>query len=374
MKTSVLHQKFLTICSILFLIAGSDITTSRKLQLKSITFLFIRTFVILAASYYQGIRTLLLAYNGYWCTNPYWFLESVPFLILALEMVITYTLLSMKRRQILQFVNMILIRLPASAIRLEMTALIVTTTVTMLYCIVIVIFIIQERISTQECPLWTSNQEMSKQTLIWLCILDSLGRNLSGNFILYSMAIYLVVYRLVVTFTHEALKIAENYLNQPVQHGVIKTFDILSEALSVLREFDSIFSMLPLVWLTHCFMLASRHFISFWLATEFTTHVYSWTYVIENICTYLLIFYMSNQKEKFEGSCSKIYQQIVVSDPHRNSIARTAIMEILHSLSSHEMTAAKTVNLNRSLILSFLGMLVTFTVLFVNMTNSGIKP
>ena len=374
MKTSVLRQKFLRISSILFLIAGSDITTSRKLQLKSITSLFIRTFVILAASYYQGIRTLLLAYNGYWCTNPYWFLESVPFLILALEMVITYTLLSMKRRQILQFVNMILIRLPASVIRLEVTALIVTTTVTMLYCIVIVIFIIQERISTQKCPLWTSNQEMSKETLIWLCILDSLGRNLSGNFILYSMAIYLVVYRLVVTFTHEALKIAENYLNQPVQHGVIKTFDILSEALSVLREFDSIFSMLPLVWLTHCFMLASRHFISFWLATEFTTHVYSWTYVIENICTYLLIFYMSNQKEKFEGSCSKIYQQIVVSDPHRNSIARTAVMEILHSLSSHEMTAAKTVNLNRSLILSFLGMLVTFTVLFVNMTNSGIKP
>jgi hypothetical protein len=147
---------------------------------------------------------------------------------------------------------------------------------------------------------------------------------------------------------------------------------LLQVALSNLETFDEMFNIIPFIWLTLNFAFASVNATALAMTSKYADK-YTAVLLTENMAVGVVIVFLCSKTKAIKKEIGFLRQKVSSSlfvNPSNTSIfAMNSIDRSLDSISSFKMTALSLFLLDGSLIFSYLGSLLTFTVLFVQFTQ-----
>ena len=133
------------------------------------------------------------------------------------------------------------------------------------------------------------------------------------------------------------------------------------------EEFDELFSMLPFTWLLYTFCATSLVVLD--VANREVDDLIM--YFFNNLCVLFVVIHASKLGQLFGKQTTIIEETLVTTDrsPSSTFFMTHKIMTQLQSISNVKMTAWFFFCIDRSLIMSFIASVMTFTVLFLELTN-----
>jgi hypothetical protein len=162
----------------------------------------------------------------------------------------------------------------------------------------------------------------------------------------------------------------KKYLLKSNTSNMVYVDKVLDITLRNMEKFDDMFNLLPFVWLSQNFAFASSAVLTFLTDSE-TGYLYIAFFLLENATMVSVVCFLSKKKKDVKKEIYLIRRMLSVKTVNTamgfviNSINRN-----LESIASFKMTAWPHFFLDYSLIFSFLGSVLTFTVLFVQLTQS----
>lgn len=158
----------------------------------------------------------------------------------------------------------------------------------------------------------------------------------------------------------------------------------LRKELDALRlEFNSLFSLIPFLWFSYLFF----SFSGFIVMTVTSTSVVAlqWTSITAEWIMYSLfvsavviaVLYCESLSKKSQRQATEFALQLVMqSDDHLKASELVAKLQLISELNQHSLhlTGWSIFNLNRGLLLSFAGSLISFSVLFAGLMTTGATP
>lgn len=183
-----------------------------------------------------------------------------------------------------------------------------------------------------------------------------------SDFVSSTVLLYLVIFNLLYNHVDDLLW--RSKIN-------IKTVD---SALANMKKFDDTFSLLPLLWLTTNFVRASRY-VQLWNSYlgnfGFKTVIYSYPFMIDNIVVVMALCYISRRQDQMSENVAVLLNQISLLEIKSLSSLSQQIRlsSLLVEIGSFKVTAWSLFPLERSLILSFMSVVLNFTVLFYQLAH-----
>ena len=199
--------------------------------------------------------------------------------------------------------------------------------------------------------------------------------NMSSTYIVTGCCVYTVFLLVVHCYTSHQLILVHEYLQQQVQLDQQKLKVVnkaLCHVLQSLSQFDSLFSLHPLNWFGNALMFASFNVLLFFSTNQLTRVMNIMMFVIENTASVFVVVMLSCCRNKWKRHCHFILQHLVDSEngsPNVGPFVSRSVIQLLESIGSFRMTAFSLFPLDTSIILPFVGTVITFTVLFVQLTT-----
>ena len=204
--------------------------------------------------------------------------------------------------------------------------------------------------------------------IITALVIGSIQHNIAVNYENLSVSIYLLMFiiRSISLKNYGAVLLIKLEEKSFHLHNEIKR---LHHVKSLINEFESLFSYIPSIWLS-VHMLTLPGLLSFLASAEgghvdkkFRTILLGkeWFSIARMFGLFLLCDWKQQQiKSLFESIVDKI------EEDHFSPQSMVYVKK-LKALSEMEPTASSVFTINKSLILSFMGTVLTFTVLFIQM-------
>ena len=196
--------------------------------------------------------------------------------------------------------------------------------------------------------------------------------NMSSTYIVTGCCVYTAFLSVLHCYTCHQLTLVNNYLKRQDQHKIKVVNKVLSRVLQSLSEFDNLFSLHPLNWFSNALMFASFNVLILSSTSQVYRIVYLIMFVIENTAAVFVVVMLSNCRSKWKRQCHFILQHLVDKDNGSHNIGpfvSRSIIQLLNSIGSFKMTAFSLFTLDTSIILPFIGTVITFTVLFLELTS-----
>ena len=193
---------------------------------------------------------------------------------------------------------------------------------------------------------------------------ETIIENLSQCYVTTSLAVYLVFLNMVHMFVCRQLLNIETYLMNSLTPDLTQICDSLCSTITVMNEFENIFSVLPLIWFTYLFAYASDQVVFVRAMSSPKVLVFTVAFLIEFVCVFLAVVFMSSQRNSLYQETNKIERQLL--NVKGNSFIKSRLLANLESISSFKVTAWQTFYLQKSFLLSFVGTVLTFSVLFID--------
>ena len=194
----------------------------------------------------------------------------------------------------------------------------------------------------------------------WELVIDN---SFSASLFLYFLMFYMR-YRFILGKIRCCLTHVETRLTQ-------LSFDALIERLGVIwiiqEEFEELFAFIPFLLLTTYFFAMAGHIYWFKPDARIFTVKYQVNVTIlvcmETICLFIMIALI----DKFQGRIKSETEKVVSLIRRRQKLSNLSLLFIkeLRMITSAPVTAWTFCTLDKSLILSYLSSLLTFTVLFI---------
>ena len=194
---------------------------------------------------------------------------------------------------------------------------------------------------------------------------------ISLTYIVSSCCIYTSFLYMVHTFVCYRCKLIKKYLKKGKKPDLILINNSLHLILESLKEFESNFSFLPVSWFSNTFFFTSVNILVISASDTLASKtVFTIFFAIENFATFAVVILLFRLRKKWEKQCDMLCQNLVTEDqPSHESFVRLSIIKILDSIGSFRMTAMSIFYLDLPVILSLVGTVLTFTVLFIQLTH-----
>ena len=199
--------------------------------------------------------------------------------------------------------------------------------------------------------------------------------NMSSTYIVTGCCVYTTFLSVLHCYTCHQLTLVNNYLKQQDQRDdqELKVVNkVLCNLLQSLSQFDSLFSFHPLNWFANALLFASFNVLLVLSSNQLTRVVNIMMFVIENTASVFVVVMLSCCRNKWKRHCHFILQHLVDSEngsPNVGPFVSRSVIQLLESIGSFRMTAFSLFPLDTSIILPFVGTVITFTVLFVQLTS-----
>ena len=192
---------------------------------------------------------------------------------------------------------------------------------------------------------------------------ETILENLSQCFVITSLAVYLVFFKLVNIFVCRKLFNIGKCLEKSQTADLIQVCDSLCNTITVMNKFDKIFSLMPLIWFSYLFAYASDHVMMIRSMTNPKVLIFALSFFIEFLSICLAVLFMSSQRNSLLQETTKIERHLL--NVKGDLFIKSRVMANLESISSFKVTAWNMFYLEKSLLLSFIGTVLTFSILFI---------
>jgi hypothetical protein len=171
--------------------------------------------------------------------------------------------------------------------------------------------------------------------------------------------VYTVFYRCMTALVETSLERILNYTRQQQvdSRKIHRQFFVVFDAFN---DFDDIFSFLPLIWLSFNFSQGAYIVFTSNDNIEMTSILLILSFVMENTCVFVLLWELERQQKTIR----KILTEITFILVDKNISNQYPIHSLMFKISETRPTVFSLFYLDRSLIPSFLGSIVSFTALF----------
>ena len=193
---------------------------------------------------------------------------------------------------------------------------------------------------------------------------ETIIENLNQSFVTTSLAVYLVFFNVVHLFVCRQLFNIETYLKKSLIADLTQVCDSLCSTITVMNEFENTFSVLPFFWFTYLFAYASDQVLYIRNIRSPKVLVFTLAFVIEFVCVIVAVVFMSSQSNSLHQETKKIERQLL--NVKGNSFIKSRAVAHLESISSFKVTAWKMFYLEKPFLMSFIGTVLTFSVLFID--------
>ena len=154
-------------------------------------------------------------------------------------------------------------------------------------------------------------------------------------------------------------------------HDVLRIHSYWLEIESAVNEFDRTFSMFPFIWFVILFYKSCFHLIllksqSFMIDIPMAIN-YVW-FVVEYLATMSILFTIDRVNKQTQRSFESYRKRFI-----RSKMSGSASRELNNDIEKQlnlKLTAWSMFELNKSFILSFISSLITFSVLFMQLSNA----
>ena len=216
-----------------------------------------------------------------------------------------------------------------------------------------------------------SSQE--QDTLLFSTWIYKIIQAFPGTSIVTGCCVYASFLYMLYTLTSNQFQLIQSYLSKVKKPNLLVINDALHKILDFLKEFDANFSFLPFMWFSNTFWFTSINVIIMSSDNLTLNSRISFTlvFVAENVATFSIIILLSRLRMKLEKHSDTTAQMLAAADCQslHGCFLRISIKTILDSIASFRMTAFSLFHLDLSLVLSLAGNLLTFTVLFIQLTK-----
>ena len=219
--------------------------------------------------------------------------------------------------------------------------------------------------------------EFDSSTKAWLLVRHCF-RRLTSDPVVSPLVIYFIFLRM----TYHRVRNDLDSIREGINSNGMSFSDAtnihtrLTSTLNHLEEFDAIFSFLPFLWLTFNFTHAVVITI-FYILAEFKTANYYLFFGMNNLVVIALVIYMTHSRCKRQSVilANDIQHRIVTDNTGQASypLLASSIVSLTRSISSFHMTAYSFFTLEKSIILSFLSNVTTFTVMFSSILGIDVR-
>lgn len=302
--------------------------------------LVLQTMFFITSLYYSAFVSLARAINS--PIDGKQILETAGSLVFSVGIILMSMLLMMRRKRIIILSHKAFSTLPLTdQSKMNRSDILLSTSVMIYNCIVttgMILWRLSDETKTSKYLLTV--HEITSTSRLSLIIFETILENLSQNFIVSGVAVYVIFCHLVYTFVRHSFLSITKYLNEIQEHDdLLNIYDCLSSSLDSLKEFDSIFSLLPMIWFSNLFVYASINFVLLWTQKNPTRLVFPITFIAENICVYSAIIYLSIQRQHLEKQSDSIMRQVL--QIRNESFIKTRITSTLKSICSFKMTTLR---------------------------------
>ena len=227
------------------------------------------------------------------------------------------------------------------------------------------------RVTVSDC-LNCLSQKQGTLLFTWIYkIIEALPR----TSIVTGCCVYASFLYMLYTLINNQFQLIQSYLRKVKKPNLLVINNALHKLLDFLKEFDANFSFLPFIWFSNTFWFTSINVIimSSDNLTLNSRISFVLVFVAENVATFSIIILLSRLRMKLEKHSDTTAQMLAAADCQslHGCFLRISIKTILDSIASFRMTAFSLFHLDLSLVLSLAGNLLTFTVLFIQLTKSS---
>ena len=188
-----------------------------------------------------------------------------------------------------------------------------------------------------------------------------------GDAMIVSSVVYLMFYMVLAKHVMYILKHTGNYLENINTPDFTKVHAQLKDCLEIIKQFDQVFNALPAFALIINFIQATVFVFTYRVLSSGDRFVVAASYIVNYMSFILTILFITRFQERLSQQCDQIKQLIIDHEKRKNCSGRACLLSmftILDLVPSLRMTALSIFNLERSLIFSFTGTVMTFSVMF----------
>ena len=192
-------------------------------------------------------------------------------------------------------------------------------------------------------------------------------------------ACYVVIYLLFVLLLKKyiingLIRLQDNLAEPSKEMDCIHIQHQLEKMLQNNREFEEIFSLLPFLWVLYNFISASATFYAPVWPPMRTVSNLRYVFVFNNFCVFAMILFVCHTRKSVKEAINKTRSLFVINRNLTNNSCETvtAIHRNMDILSALQFTAWDIFSLEKAVILSFTGTVMTFTVLFIKLSKETI--
>jgi len=210
-------------------------------------------------------------------------------------------------------------------------------------------------------------KKSNKDSNLYVIVIKSLVKNLSENFIINGITVYFTLILLLNQAIVEQLNKIQNDLDS-LKIDMKFIHYTLESLILFCKEFDRIFSLLPLIWFGINFLLSSG--VVFYLIHGKNTYDMTATFAyasLDNLTVVSMVIVISWERNRVVEACHEIRKKLsLVYMTENTSIMSLSVFHSLDTLSKIKMSAMGFFVLDNKLLLSFVAAVISFAILFVS--------
>jgi len=221
-------------------------------------------------------------------------------------------------------------------------------------------------------------------------VILSLLESPSNDVVMSACSVYFIFLRLLYVHSKIVLfHVQRKLVMLPVKRSLVRMesgqrldssydnlYKVVSQSVDSMKEFDRTFSFLPFITIMKNFLNASYIVISLLRGTTVRLIAICINNVVHNTILILIITYLTRQRVHLENKSLMIRTAILEDKQSQREapVLLSLLIESIKEMYSFQMTGWEMFALHKSLILAFMANVISFTVLFVQLTvnsNSG---
>jgi hypothetical protein len=209
----------------------------------------------------------------------------------------------------------------------------------------------------------------------WIEIIEVVVDAPSETFIVISSLTYVSHSNLLYCYISSKLISLRKYISKDRDVcDLLVINESLHSIMVCLTEFDSIFNILPFIWLVINFTFASSNVTLFITDEEQVGYIFTAIFMSENIAVLFVVLFLMCKKRTVMHEIDLMRHKLTFldSDNQSGSFVINSIERYMESISSFKMSAFYIYEIDGPMFLSFVGAVLTFTVLFVQLTQNRI--
>lgn len=192
----------------------------------------------------------------------------------------------------------------------------------------------------------------------------------SFDLVFPSLIVYIIFFQLLWYYSNTILRRIQVYMRISVNPDFVKIHDMLEGVLKSISEFDNIFSLILLLSLTDIFASTAVMVVNISREVNYANITSLIKFVINIVWMLGVVLFIHRKQESLIKESQQVRKVILTQKP--SCILSASFISQLDSFPSAKMTVWSLFPLDKSLILSFIASVMTFTVLFLQLSSTNI--